>query len=62
MKKLLLLLLALPVLLVAQPKAGYYDAAVGKTDVALNALNRHIKGPMSLGAWMDSGLLMERPT
>lgn len=35
MKKLLLLLLALPVLLLAQPKAGYYDAAVGKTDAAL---------------------------
>ncbi|MDD2997017.1 MAG: endonuclease [Paludibacter sp.] len=35
MKKLLLLLLALPVLMLAQPKAGYYDAAVGKTDAAL---------------------------
>lgn len=35
MKKLLLLLLALPVLLLAQPKAGYYDAAVGKTDATL---------------------------
>ena len=35
MKKLLLLLLALPVILLAQPKAGYYDAAVGKTDAAL---------------------------
>ncbi|MBN2764955.1 MAG: endonuclease [Paludibacteraceae bacterium] len=46
MKKLLLLLLALPVLLVAQPKAGYYDAAVGKTDAALRtALNSIIKDP-----------------
>jgi len=35
MKKLLLLLLALPVLMLAQPKAGYYDAAVGKSDAAL---------------------------
>ncbi|MDD3488875.1 MAG: endonuclease [Paludibacter sp.] len=35
MKKLLLLLLALPVLMLAQPKAGYYDAAVGKTDAIL---------------------------
>ncbi len=35
MKKLLLLLLALPVLMLAQPKAGYYDTAVGKTDAAL---------------------------
>lgn len=35
MKKLLLLLLALPVLLLAQPKAGYYDAAVGYSEAAL---------------------------
>jgi len=35
MKKLLLLLLALPVIMLAQPKAGYYDAAVGKTDATL---------------------------
>jgi len=47
MKKLyLLLLLSLPVLLLAQPKAGYYDAAVGKTDAALRtALNSIIKDP-----------------
>lgn len=35
MKKLYLLLLLFPLLVVAQPKAGYYDAAVGKTDAAL---------------------------
>ena len=35
MKKFYLLLLLFPLLVVAQPKAGYYDAAVGKSDAVL---------------------------
>src|SRR5665647_1633857 len=35
MKKLFFLSLLLPLALLAQPKAGYYDAAVGKSDAAL---------------------------
>lgn len=50
MKKLLLLLLVLPVILLAQPKAGYYNAAVGKTDAALKtSLYSIIDGHTDLG-------------
>lgn len=35
MKKTLLFLLVLPAILFAQPRAGYYDAAIGKTQAAL---------------------------
>ena len=37
MKKLFFLFLLLPLALLAQPKAGYYNAAVGKSDAALKA-------------------------
>jgi endonuclease I len=46
MKKIYFLFLLFPLLLVAQPKAGYYNDAVGKTDAALRtALFNIIKDP-----------------